>query len=202
MKKDIIIVIIEDNETLKTGGLIWELEDLFNIIKFFTKPDEGIKFIQENINNQIIVLLDISFPTNEKNGHRVLELIKNLSQNIPVILWSGINEYEEPFSDFINNNADAFLNKDATTEEALSIINKTVNSLQFNLDNIVENWINQHPENEKDKPVYISSEDKSYSLNDILNEMRMQTETGKDFSKRLTKLTIDLLMRNKESLND
>jgi len=39
------------------------------------------------------------------------------------------------------------------------------------------------------------------SLNDILSHIRLQTETGQQFEKKLLKLTIDRLMRNKENLN-
>ncbi len=150
----------------------------------------------------MIVLLDINFPTHEKkNGHIILEEITNMSKLIPVILWSAIDENVEAFSDFINNHAFGFMTKTVTTEEAMKQINKAVLSIQSSLDNAIEDWIINKTE-DKNKPIYLSTDGTSYSLNDILREIRLQTEVGKTFSKRLNSLTIDLLLRKKETLND
>lgn len=199
--ENITIVIIEDDKELKEHGLVWELKDKFNEVLFFENPDNGLLFIKKNQEKYIIVLLDISFPNN-KNGHQILDEIRKTSFNIPVILWSGIDENQEEFSDFINNKVFAYIKKGTTNKDSLAIIQKAVLQIKMSIIHNIEDWINQHPESEKDKPIYITRESKSYSLNDILKEIRMQTKVGKDFSKRLTKLTIDLLMRNKESLND
>lgn len=199
MEKDVSIVIIENNETLKSGGLIHELEDTYKTVHFFVKPDDGLQFIKENLKEQFIILLDISFPANEKNGHKILEEIRNLSQNIPVILWSGIDEYSEPFIDFINNGVDAYLKKDATSEEALSIISRVAVSLNTSIDKAIEEWIEIQEKDERMKPYLITAKNgNSYSLNQILDEIRKQTPFGKEFSKDLNMLTIDLLLRGKK----
>jgi len=199
MEKDISIVIIEDNETLKSGGLIWELEDIYKAVHFFVKPDDGLKFIKDNLKELFIILLDISFPANEKNGHKILEEIRELSKNIPVILWSGINEYDETFSDFINNGANAYLKKDATTEEALKIINNVTITLKMSIDKAIEEWIEIQEKDERMKPYLITAKNgKTYTLNQILEEIRKQTPFGMEFAKDLNMLTIDLLLRGKK----
>ncbi|MCP5061553.1 MAG: response regulator [Ignavibacteriae bacterium] len=202
MDKNINIIIIEDNEALKDTSLIWELEEIYKKVYFFTNPDEALEFISNNFTKHLIVLLDIDFPENTKNGHQILEELRGISFNIPVVLWSGINEYKESFSDFINNKVNGYIKKDATSEEALKIINNVANNYQVNIEHSLEEWISQHPQMEKNKQIFKTSEGKSYSLNDILIEIQMQTSIGKEFSKRLSKLTIDLLMRNIETLND
>lgn len=201
MTPDISIIIIEDQIRYQEDALVWELKDRFENVFFFTNPKEALDFIITNESLRMIVLLDIDF-NRKAEGHQILDDIRKFSYQIPVILWSGIDEQKETFSDFINNKAFGYINKHATIEEAFKIIDDAVNFLNESIDKVVEEWINMHPETNKDKPVFISTENKSYSLNDILLEIRMQTEVGKDFSKRLTKLTIDLLMRNKEKLND
>lgn len=198
---DITIVVIEnDFAKYKDDPLIWALQDKFSAFAAFEKPDEGLKFIKDNLEKNMIVLLDIGFPANEKSGHVVLERITEMSKLIPVILWSGIDENEEPFIDFINNHAFGFLSKMTTAEEAMKIIDEAVLHLENSLDNTIEDWIINNAE-DKDKPIYITTNGTSYSLNDILREIRMQTSVGKDFSRKLNSLTIDLLLRNRENLN-
>ena len=54
---------------------------------------------------------------------------------------------------------------------------------------------------DKNIPIYISSDGNSFSLNEILHEIRTQSEIGKSFSRKLNELTIDLLLRKKENLD-
>ena len=72
--------------------------------------------------------------------------------------------------------------------------------LKTNLDNTIEDWIIQKDE-DKNIPIYISSDGNSFSLNEILHEIRTQSEIGKSFSRKLNELTIDLLLRKKENLD-
>lgn len=197
------ILIIEDNLKYKTDTLIYELEDKFgaeNVI-FITHPEEALAFIRDNLDSNIIVFLDIQFPKGELNGHQILAKIREMSELIPVILWSGVNESQETFSDFINNNAYRFVSKTATLKEIMDVVEEALIFFETNLDNTIEDWIIQKEE-DKDKPVYFTGEGKSYSLNEILYHIRQQSEIGKSFAKKLNQLTIDLLLRNRERLDD
>lgn len=195
------IVIIEDTEKYKEDGLVWELRDIYgdDNVNFFLSPDEGLEYVKNNIEKNLIVLLDIDFPDGEKNGHQILEEISTNSELIPVILWSGINENTESFSDFINNRAFGFLSKQVTIKEALYLIKKAQVYLETSVDNAIEDWIIAKEE-DKDKPIYLTSDGDSFSLNEILKEIRTQTNIGKEFTQKLNKLTIDLLLRKKENL--
>ena len=198
---EVTFVVIDDTESIKDHPLLYTLEDKYENVKFFLKPEDGLGFVSNHLELNMIVLLDIQFSaTDKENGHSVLKKISEMSELIPVILWSGINETEETFSDFINNNAFGFISKDATIQESMVTIEKAINFLKTNLDNIIEDWIISKEE-DKNKPIYLTSDGNSYSLNDILKEIRLQTEIGKDFSKKLNSLTIDLLLRGKENLN-
>ncbi|MDI1257112.1 MAG: response regulator [Flavobacterium sp.] len=196
------IVIIDDNQKLEDDSLVWELKDRYGEenVTFLSDPVAGLQFVKDNLNKNIIVLLDIQFPANNIDGHKLLSDIRNSSELIPVILWSGIDENKEAFSDFINNHAFGFISKTATTAEAMKIIDKAEEFFKTNLDNSIEDWIIAKDE-DKDKPIFITSDGQSYSLNEILHEIRMQSEVGKSFSRRLNELTIDLLLRKKENLN-
>ena len=48
----------------------------------------------------------------------------------------------------------------------------------------------------------ITASGKTYTLRNILSEVREQTETGRQLEKNLMMLTIDLLLREKETLQD
>jgi len=195
------VLIIDDNQKLKDDALVWELKDKFGPenVEFTSTPPAGLDYVKSNMSENLIVLLDIQFPANEIDGHKLLSEIKNLSQLIPVILWSGINEDKETFSDFINNHAFGFISKTSTTQEAMAIIEKAVQYFETNVDNAIEDWIIKNP-SDKDKPIYFTSDGKSYSLNKILHEIRYQTTDGKEFAKKFNALTIDLLIRSKERL--
>ena len=199
---NIQVLIIDDTPKIKEDSLVWELQDRFGEenVSVIQEPEAGIQHIKDNIEKNFIVLLDIDFPENEKNGHAILKEIREISELIPVILWSGVDENKEKFSDLINNGAFGFIGKMATTEEAFVIIAKAEKYFLTSLDNTIEDWIGRK-EGDKDKPVYFTSDGKSYSLNEILTEIRKQTDVGKAFSERLNALTIDLILRGKEKLN-
>lgn len=199
---DILVVLIEDDVKLREDSLVWELKDRFGElnVEFISKPDDAISYIEKNIDRNIIVLLDIDFPDNEPNGHEILERIVKTSKLIPVILWSGIDENKEVFGDFINNHAFAFTSKTATNEEVLGRVEDAVKYLKDNIANTLEDWI-INKEDDKDKPIYFTGDGQSYSLSQLLKEVRSQTEVGKSFATGLNKLTIDLLLRKKERLN-
>jgi DNA-binding NtrC family response regulator len=194
----VTFVIIDDNEEIREHALLFTLEDKYQNVNFFSNPNEGLQYIKDNLDINLIVLLDIEFSDNDKkNGHILLEEIYNAL--IPVILWSGINETKEEFSDFINNQAFGFLSKTSTIEESMIIIDKAYNHLKSSLDNTIEDWIISN-ETDKEKPIYLTADGETYSLNDILKEIRLQTPIGKEFSSKLNALTIDLLLRKKENL--
>jgi DNA-binding NtrC family response regulator len=196
----VTFVIIDDNEEIREHALLFTLEDKYQNVNFFSNPNEGLQYIKDNLDINLIVLLDIEFSDNDKkNGHILLEEIYNASALIPVILWSGINETKEEFSDFINNQAFGFLSKTSTIEESMIIIDKAYNHLKSSLDNTIEDWIISN-ETDKEKPIYLTADGETYSLNDILKEIRLQTPIGKEFSSKLNALTIDLLLRKKENL--
>ena len=197
-----ILIIDDDGPRLSNDPVVWELQDKYgaDAVRIFEKPNEALDHIITNIGSNFIVLLDIDFPTEPMNGHQILEGIRRHSELIPVILWSGIDETGEKFSDLINNRAFGFLSKASTSEQILALVEKARTFYESSLDNAIEDWIENRPE-DKDKPVFFSSDGQAYSLNQILEEIRMQTEVGRLFSRRLNELSIDLLLRNKRKID-
>lgn len=203
-KLDATIVIIDDDKALNNpdSGLMIELVMYFESIQFFYKQEDGLEYIKNNLNKRIIVLLDLGFPSGTPSGHEILESIRDVSFLIPVLIWSGVDEDKESFADLINNRAYAFLNKNASTEEIIGKLKEAYNYADNDISIALEEWIVAHSDEQKEKPYLLTVDGRQLSLNELLNEIRMQSNTGKYFSKNLSKLTIDLLTRNKEKLDD
>ncbi len=203
-KLDATIVIIDDDKALNNpdSGFMIELNMNFESIQFFYKQEDGLEYIKANLNKRIIVLLDLGFPSGTPNGHAILESIRETSFLIPVLIWSGVDEDKESFADLINNRAYAFLNKNASTEEIIGKLKEAYNYADNDISIALEEWIVAHSDEQKEKPYLLTVDGRQLSLNELLNEIRMQSNTGKYFSKNLSKLTIDLLTRNKEKLDD
>ena len=196
------ILFIEDDLDFKNDPLILEIKEEFEDVLFFDNPNEAISFIKSNLVSKIIIMLDLAFPPNQPNGHKILNSIREFSFLIPIIIFSGKDEETEPFGDLINNKAFAFLKKSSSSHEIVSKLIEADEYLNSDVAAALEDWINCQTDDEKNKPFLKSIAGEVLSLNDILLSIRQQTETGKAFSKNLLKLTIDLLSRNKEQLND
>lgn len=203
-KLNATIVIIDDDRTLEETsiGLFLELRMSFDSVKVFLKQNDALNFISSNLNKRIIVLLDLDFSANPPDGNIVLELIRDISRLVPVIIWSGADEDKEVFADLINNQAFGFLDKNASSEEIITKLTEAYNHISNNIDVALEEWINAHSEEQMNQPYMVTVDGKQLTLKDLLDEIRKQTPTGKQFSKSLSKLTIDLISRNKEKLND
>lgn len=201
-KSKTIIVIIDDDPRFKNDPFILEAKELFVDVMFFDDPNEGLKYVQNNMQNRMIIVLDLAFPDLLPDGHKILQLIRNKSFLIPVIIWSARDEDKEEFADLIKNRAFSFLKKTASSEEIVTELKKADDTINVSIDVALEEWINAHSEEQKNQPYMVTVDGKQLTLNDLLDEIRKQTLTGKLFSKSLSKLTIDLISRNKEKLND
>ncbi len=191
-------ILIIDDDLSELNPVIIKLQQLFEEVKLFSSSKDGISYVRENISNKIILLLDVRLSKGE-DGHKALSELRNISKLIPVIIWSALDEMKEPFFDFINNDAFAIFKKDAAIS---SIVEKVVDADHFlnnDIASALEQWILKN-DTDKEKPYMLSSNGKMYTLNDILREIRLQTELGKTFASGMNKLTIELLMRNKENL--
>lgn len=200
MNKSNVLILIIDDSLDKDDAIIIELLKSFENVELKSTPQDGIKFVKENLDRDLIVILDIDFGGLALNGHDVLNQIREKSFLVPVIIWSSINEEKSTFSDFINNKAFAFV-KRSDTKKLFEEIQKAEAHIRTSLVGAIEDWIAAHKSEDIDKPFLVLAKGQSLSLKQILNEIRLETELGRMIRKNLTKLTIDLLMRGKEKLN-
>jgi len=200
MKSQSTIIIIDDQ--VQDEELLIVIKENYADVIVYNSSTEAIKNLSRHYGHRIIILLDLSFPTNQINGHQVLERIRESNTLIPVIIFSAVNENESGFSDLINNSAFGFLKRDASLKQILDMLQKAEFFLKTSIGGALEEWIKTHSEEELDRPYLVSVDGNNFTLKELLSEVRLQTEVGQSFSKSLSKLTIDLLARGRENLND
>jgi len=185
--------------------LVVMLKDKYldNNVIFFKHSQEGLDYVLGNLGQKMVVLLDKNFKDKDDiSGLKVFEKIREQTALVYVVLISA-----NSISDFSEDELKILINKDLFkldkfTSDYSSIINlidEAVSNINIRVDSAIEDWImSNNPEN--DNPIYFTSE-KQYTLGDILKEIRLETDLGKDFVKKINNLTIELLMRNKEKLS-
>jgi len=201
MSKSKTQIVIIDDMLDYDDPIIIELSQTYETVVLHKTPESGIEYIYKNLDKDVIVVLDIDFGGLSPSGHDVLNRIREKSFLVPVIIWSSINEEKSRFSDFINNKAFAFIRR-ADTGGLLKEIEKAEVFIKTSLIGAIEEWILTHEQDELKKPYLVLGNGQALTLQQILSEIRQESETGRMIRKNLMKLTIDLLMRKKERLND
>ena len=193
------IIVIDDN-LMQDATLIVELGIVYDAkhIKLFNNSNKGLEHISKNLQNKMIIILDINFPSDEYNGHKVLSEIRNLNKLIPVIIWSAKDGSDEDFTDFINNHALFYVKQTSTTKEILSRVEEANHRLNLDVATAIEEWLEQ--QDDKEQTLLITGEGKQYNASELVNEIRIETKDGRKIEENILKLTIDLLFRKKEEI--
>jgi len=197
-KSNTNIIIIDDEPELTEHELVFELKQLYENVQIFPNPNDGIKFVKTHLAAKNIVVLDYRFD-NHDNGNKILAKIRLESKVIPVILWTANADKIHEFVEIINNSIFAIIPK-KDYELVLDKIQGAENELNTSVEGALEEWIAIQDAEDLDKPYLITANGKSYTLNDLLKEIRLQTPFGTQVQKDLLMLTIDLLIRKKEQL--
>jgi DNA-binding NtrC family response regulator len=199
------IVIIHD-DLPEDDPLIDELSDRYkaeNVI-LIKESQKGLDYVLNNLTQKIIVILDLKFKANEISGVKVFENIRKQTSLVYIIIWTANNLNEVSSQDlvkFINNDALAFISSTDDYTKVLEQVEKAAHELDSRVASVIEQWISARPSEEKDKPYITSSDGKSYTLSELLQEIRHQTSFGKEIEKNILLLAIDLLTRGKEKLS-
>jgi DNA-binding NtrC family response regulator len=199
MKSKTNIAIIDDDLRLETHPLVNTLKRLYENVILLTTPEEGVSYIEQNLDSRTIVILDYKFATDAVTGKDVLNSIRTKSKIIPVIIWTANGDQINDFSDFINNGAYAFLGK-GSYSDVVNKVKEADNSIENSLEGALEEWISLQESEKLDSPYLITAGSNKYTLRDLLSEVRLQTPFGKELEKNLLMLTIGQLIRKKQNL--
>lgn len=200
------IIVVDDN-VKETDPLLVDLRELYGEVRLFSDTPATIEYIKKNLESRMIVLLDIRFAMEyeQDNGFMTLAAIRKLSDLIPVILWSGLDKIEKKnIQDSITEHVFAFLEQGVgASKEIIQTIQAAEAEQNLQVGTAIEEWICQQPkELQNEEPYIVTTSGISYTLKQVLKEIRLRTEFGRGIEKSILKLTINRLSRQKEHLDD
>lgn len=191
MEKSKTKVYIVDDELNNNHPIRVKLEQFFSEVKLFKKASDAITTIKESLGDKIILLLDLKLSRGE-SGYSTLASLRELSYQIPVIVWTGLDEKTSEFFSLINLKTYAIRDKVESTDNMVELVKQADADIAYSLSNALERWIMAQPGNHDDI-FAVSTGGESYSLNQMLDEVRKDTPKGKEFTQDLVNLTIELM---------
>lgn len=196
--KNITIVLIDDLINDEAAPF-HRLKQLYKEIISFSNPLDGIEYVKRNISKKLIVVLDFQMP--KKDGADVLkEIRKNISYLIPVIIFTEKKVSMDKFPDLIEYKANYYADK-ADAKDIKEKILKAAEDINNDVAEAIQEWIDFRDQDTRNKPYLIKGHDgHEYTLDQILFEIRQQSDFGKEFIKDFYSTTIKLLLLDKERL--
>lgn len=194
-KMNIILVYIDDDEKMKDDAFLDDIEADVDEIEYFEKPSEGLTYIKNHIDQNIVVILDWKFNSSSLQGEDILNDIAEISTLVPVIVFTGARIDAVEAGKMFKGHAFSCVPKDATTEDLVEAIKNAYDRIQNDIRSVMEKWILKQDEEKRSKP-YMRSGDKVFTLNDILDSIRKQDEFGKETTRGILSLATELFTNN------
>jgi hypothetical protein len=200
------IIIIDDDPEMESRPLYEELVEKYSKENVIWKenPDDGLSYIKNNLTRKTIIILDYDFGSKE-NGLKLFQKIQGESALIYIILNTAKSIDEIPNDElkaFINNHLMALVDKaDGGYEKTLFEVDKAISYLNNRVDCILEEWILRHEFFTREKPYIKDEKGNNISLNDVLNEIRKDTEFGRKMSRNIISTAISLLQRDIDKID-
>lgn len=200
-------ILIIDDLLKDNAPLVIELKEKYsseNVLRF-KQSKEGLDYVKANLAQKMVIILDWEFGKGEMQGIDVFDEIRKETSLIYIIVntakaLSDISNLD--LKKLINNDAMAIIDKTDGYKKTLNFVDNAIHQLDSRLDSVLEQWVNRHSADERIKPFIATRSGRIYNLNDLLSEIRQKTELGKDMEKKMIYLTIDLLARGKEKIDD
>lgn len=194
-KMNVTLVYIDDDEKMKNDAFLDDIEDLVDKIEYYSEPQCGLEYINNNIDKNIIVLLDWKFNNSLIQGDEVLNNIDEISTLVPVIVFTGASIDVSEANKMFKGNAFSCIPKDATIKEIVDSIKKAYDRIQNDIRSVMEKWILKQDAEKRSRP-YMRTGDKVYTLNDILLSIRKQDDFGKETTRGVLSLATELFTNN------
>lgn len=194
-KMNVSIIYIDDDAKMQEDAFLDDISDEVDDIQYFEKPSDGLLYIKENIDKNIIVILDWKFNSSSRQGDDILKDIDSISVLVPVIVFTGASIDATEANKMFNGNAFSCVPKDASTEILVNSIRSAYDRIRNDIRYVMQKWILKQSEEKRSKP-YMRTGDKIYTLNDILNSIRKQDEFGKETTRGIMNLATELFTNN------
>ncbi len=201
------ILIIDDDPEMGERPLFIKLVQKYgsDCVTWKEDPKEGVEFLKQNLHLQTIIILDYDFGTNS-NCIDIFQDIQKQSALLYIILNTAKDITEINESDlkiFINNHLMALVDKSDNNgyRKTLDEVEKAIGYLNNRVDCILEEWILRHEFFTREKP-YIKDENGNLlSMNDVLNNIRRDTDLGRRMSRNIISTAISLLQKDIDKLD-
>lgn len=158
----------------------------------FVDPEEGLKFVLDNMNNRMIVFVDCRFDGYGLQGINLLKQIREKTSLLYIVMMSANNLSQIASVDLvemINQDFIWFLDRNNSTfHDACALIDTIATLWDSRFDCVLEQWLIRHQE-DKDKVVF-NQNNNAYTWEQLLSEVRLQTEVGKDFERIMNQYCI------------
>lgn len=196
MDKSTTKIFIVDDELKSNHPLIVKLGQYFKEVTLFKKASDAIARVKDCLGNRIIMILDLRLSSGE-TGSMALTALREQSYQIPVIIWTAVDEKTIEFFDLINFKSYAIRDKDESTENLVALVQQADADMDYALSNALEHWIMAQP-GDHDEIYAVATNGESYTLNQMLEEVRKDTPKGKELTQDLVNLTMELLQNEKK----
>ena len=158
----------------------------------FVDPEEGLKFVLENMNSRMIGFVDCRFDGYGLQGINLLKQIREKTSLLYIVMMSANNLSQIASVDLvemINQDFIWFLDRNNSTfHDACALIDTIATLWDSRFDCVLEQWLIRHQE-DKDKVVF-NQNNNAYTWEQLLSEVRLQTEVGKDFERIMNQYCI------------
>lgn len=192
---NLTIVYIDDDAKMREDAFLDDISDDVDDIQYFERPSDGLAYVKDNIDRNIVVVLDWKFNSSSIQGDDVLNDIANISVLVPVIVFTGASINAAEANKMFKGHAFSCVPKDEATRVLVDAIRKAYDRIQNDIRSVMEKWILRQSEEKRQKP-YMRSGNKIFTLNDILASIRKQDDLGKETTRSILSLATELFTNN------
>ncbi len=197
MIEPVQLLIIHDDMS-ENDPLIITLKERYggDNVKLEKRSSRGLSYIHNHLISKLIVLLDFDLGKGEPHAPEVIEEIRKETSLIYVIIltakqFSSISH--EALIKFINNEALGIIQSTADIKDIVSLVDKAAHELDTRVDCVLEQWIAKRQKGEREKPYLTTRSGETYTLDDLIIEIRKETELGKRMERGILQLAIEQL---------
>ncbi|MDX6180646.1 hypothetical protein SGQ44_00670 [Flavobacterium sp. Fl-77] len=201
-----VIVIHDDISEISPIMVMLKVKHGEENVLLFTHSQDGLDYVLKNLGCKMIVLLDKNFKeAKDISGIRVFEKIREKTSLVYIILItvSKITELDDDeLKMLINKDLFKFESFTSDYTTILNLVDEAILSLSLRIDCVIEEWIMKHPDDARNKPLIKNKEGVSFTMNEVMQSIREESEVGIEFERSLLKLAIEIFSRQPLRDND
>ena len=200
------IIVIDDDIETETREFFFQLQQKYGEANVLWKesPNDLKDYFKDKLNKRTVVILDYGFKNSHKTGLDCFKELQDCSSLLYIILYTArdVRTFsDDGLKEFINNRLMGLIFKTDDYPKLLQQVEKGFNEhLSRGVDAALEEWIIQLDEDERSEKILANREGKSWSLNDMLYEIRNRTPDGIEAERNIITLSLDLISRGKRTL--